>query len=83
VQGCCGDGPEVRHDMAANNQIAAEQESKRKAIIAWNTRAHVEELMLCESRRLVLKKDKLYIFTVDPTCPKCVELDSKYGEKDG
>ena len=39
VQGCCTDGPEIRHDTMAKDQEAAEQESRRKAIEAWNQRA--------------------------------------------
>ena len=91
VVGCCADGPEVRFVFPGASSsgsraaafLAAEQDARKRAIEAWNTRPYVEELMLCESWRLVLKKDKLYIFTVDPTCPKCVELDNRYGEKDG
>lgn len=39
VQGCCADGPEVRHDTLAENQAAAHEDSERRAIEAWNTRA--------------------------------------------
>lgn len=38
VDGCCADGPEVRHNTMADDQAAAEVESTRKAIEAWNTR---------------------------------------------
>lgn len=38
VQGCCADGPEVRHDTMADDQAAAEADSTRRAIEAWNTR---------------------------------------------
>ena len=41
VDGCCADGPEVRHDTMADDQVAAEVESRAKAITAWNTRANV------------------------------------------
>ena len=41
VGGCCADGPEVRHDTMADDQVAAEVESRAKAITAWNTRANV------------------------------------------
>jgi len=39
VVGCCTDGPEVRHDTLANDQAAAEIDSRDRAITAWNTRA--------------------------------------------
>ena len=39
VQGCCADGPEVRHDTLAENQAAAHEDSEHRAIEAWNTRA--------------------------------------------
>lgn len=38
VDGCCTDGPEVRHDTLAKDQNAAEADSKRRASEAWNTR---------------------------------------------
>lgn len=38
VSGCCADGPEVRHDTMAEDQAAAELESRAAAIAAWNTR---------------------------------------------
>lgn len=38
VNGCCTDGPEVRHDTMADDQAAAELDSRRRAIEAWNTR---------------------------------------------
>ena len=39
VDGCCTHGPEVRHDTLAADQQAAESDSRRRAIAAWNTRA--------------------------------------------
>ena len=39
LQGCCTDGPEVRHDTMADDQAAAEEDSTKRAIEAWNTRA--------------------------------------------
>ncbi len=39
MQGCCTDGPEVRHDTMAEDQAAAEEDSRKRAIEAWNTRA--------------------------------------------
>lgn len=39
VDGCCADGPEVRHNTMADDQAAAEVESRQKAIAAWNRRA--------------------------------------------
>lgn len=39
VDGCCADGPEVRHDTMAGDQVAAEADSRRRAIEAWNHRA--------------------------------------------
>lgn len=36
--GCCADGPEVRHNTTADDQAAAEVESRAKAIAAWNER---------------------------------------------
>ena len=39
VQGCCTDGPEVRHETMARDQQAAEADSQRRAIEAWNTRS--------------------------------------------
>jgi hypothetical protein len=41
VDGCCTDGPEVRHDTMADDQAAAEAESRAAAIAAWNRRANV------------------------------------------
>lgn len=38
VDGCCTDGPEVRHNTLADDQAAAEADSTRRAIEAWNTR---------------------------------------------
>jgi hypothetical protein len=38
VQGCCTNGPEVRHDTMAVDQEAAELDSERRAIEAWNRR---------------------------------------------
>ncbi|MBO9717474.1 MAG: hypothetical protein J7507_11880 [Pseudoxanthomonas sp.] len=38
VDGCCTDGPEVRHDTMADDQAAAEAESRQRAIDAWNNR---------------------------------------------
>lgn len=46
VVGCCTPGPDVRHATTAEDQDAAEADSKRRAIAAWNTRAgcaHVED----------------------------------------
>jgi hypothetical protein len=43
VDGCCTDGPEVRHDTLAADQAAAEVNSRALAIAAWNTRAPVED----------------------------------------
>lgn len=37
--GCCADGPEVRHDTLTNDQEAATADSRRRAIEAWNSRA--------------------------------------------
>lgn len=37
--GCCTDGPEVRHDTMAADKDAAEIDSERRAIAAWNRRA--------------------------------------------
>lgn len=39
VDGCCTDGPEVRHNTTAPDQGIAEHESRIAAINAWNTRA--------------------------------------------
>lgn len=39
AQGCCTDGPEVHHDTMADDQQAAEVDSRRRAIEAWNSRA--------------------------------------------
>lgn len=39
VDGCCTDGPEVRHDTLADDQEEAERNSRQRAIGAWNTRA--------------------------------------------
>ena len=44
VDGCCTDGPEVRHDTMADDQAAAEIDSTSRAIEAWNTRAHSAEI---------------------------------------
>lgn len=44
VDGCCTDGPEVRHDTMADDQAAAEIDSTSRAIAAWNTRAHSAEI---------------------------------------
>lgn len=38
VEGCCADGPEVRHDTLAKDQLEAEVDSTARAIAAWNTR---------------------------------------------
>lgn len=38
VVGCCTDGPEVRHDTMADDQQAAEADSRARAIAEWNTR---------------------------------------------
>ena len=38
VTGCCAEGPEVRHDTMADDQAAAEVESRAAAIAAWNNR---------------------------------------------
>lgn len=40
IDGCCTDGPEVRHDTLADDQTAAEADSYKRAVEAWNTRAH-------------------------------------------
>jgi len=34
----------------------------------------ITELFLCESHRLILRPNTPYIFKVDPTCEKCVEM---------
>lgn len=39
VHGCCADGPEVHHDTKSDDQQAAEVDSRRRAIEAWNARA--------------------------------------------
>ena len=44
VDGCCADGPEVRHDTMADDQVAAEVESRAAAIAAWNRRAQAAEI---------------------------------------
>lgn len=38
VAGCCTSGPEVRHNTMADDQVAAEVESRAAAIAAWNRR---------------------------------------------
>lgn len=38
VDGCCTDGPEIRHNTLADDQEAAEIKSRADAIAAWNTR---------------------------------------------
>lgn len=38
VDGCCADGPEVRHDTMADDQVSAERDSTLRAIAAWNRR---------------------------------------------
>jgi hypothetical protein len=43
VEGCCTEGPEVRHDTMATDQAAAEADSRARAIEAWNTRATLEK----------------------------------------
>jgi hypothetical protein len=43
VDGCCTDGPEVRHDTMADDQAAAEADSEERAIEAWNNRAHLAQ----------------------------------------
>ena len=45
VDGCCTDGPEVRHDTMADDQKAAEVDSTARAIAAWNTRTQVAALL--------------------------------------
>jgi len=44
VSGCCTDGPEVRHDTFAEDQAAAETQSRAAAIAAWNTRAPIPKV---------------------------------------
>ena len=34
------------------------------------------EMMLCEQDHVILRAGQPYIFRVDMTCPKCVELDN-------
>lgn len=34
----------------------------------------VLELRLCETERLILKPNRLYLFTVDPQCNRCCKL---------
>src|SRR5690606_2694625 len=51
VDGCCTDGPEVRHNTMADDQKAAEEDSRLRAIAAWNTRANMEPLR-AENERL-------------------------------
>ena len=38
VDGCCADGPEVRHDTISDDQEEAERVSRQRAIDAWNHR---------------------------------------------
>jgi len=38
----------------------------------------VFELRLCEQKHTVLKPGVVYLFTVDPNCAACVELDSAH-----
>jgi len=38
VAGCCTSGPEVRHNTLADDQVAAEAQSRADAITAWNRR---------------------------------------------
>ena len=41
------------------------------------------EMKLCETRYIALRPNQLYIFTVDPDCPACVEAAKVYkGEND-
>lgn len=44
VSGCCTDGPEVRHHTLAEDQAAAEAQSRAAAIAAWNTRAPIPRI---------------------------------------
>lgn len=61
VQGCCTDGPEVRHDTLAKDQKAAEADSRARAIATWNRRAPrleaaaVPELSYGDTMRLAVK----------------------------
>lgn len=38
----------------------------------------VIEMRLCEAPHLILKRDQLYRFTVDPNCPQCREAAMAY-----
>lgn len=53
VDGCCDDGPEVRHNTMADDQEAAEVESRAAAIAAWNTRANVAHANAAKDAELV------------------------------
>lgn len=44
IDGCCTDGPEVRHDTISEDQESAEIESRRRAIEAWNRRTALREV---------------------------------------
>lgn len=44
VDGCCADGPEVRHDTTADDQESAEADSRRRARAAWNDQRAVAAL---------------------------------------
>lgn len=37
----------------------------------------IMELRLCESTRIVLQPNRLYLFTVDETCARCKEVEAK------
>lgn len=54
VDGCCADGPEVRHYTVADDQEAAEVDSRRRAIEAWNTRAALRATPEAEALRIAM-----------------------------
>lgn len=41
--------------------------------VTLNTLA-IMEMRLCEQNRVTMKPNRLYVFTVDLTCPKCVQI---------
>jgi hypothetical protein len=71
VDGCCTEGPEVRHDTMAADQAAAEADSRARAIEAWNTRA--------TPKGAIMTKDKELLEAAAPDLLRTIEQYEKHG----
>ena len=73
----CGDKTIAKMNALHVAHVAYLPEGADALIAAEGKRPEVFEMRLCETDNVVLKPDTTYRFTVDPHCPRCVNLSAR------